>query len=38
MLAEDRELFDEILEKTHIPELEVERYLPQKKQKKLQIV
>lgn len=36
--AEDRELFDEILEKHRFRELQVELYLPQRRQKKLQTV
>ncbi len=36
--AEDRELFDEIWKRRIFQELQVERYLPQKRQKKLQTV
>lgn len=36
--AEDRELFDEILEKHRFRERQVELYLPQRRQKKLQTV
>lgn len=36
--AEDRELFDEILEKHRFRELQVELYIPQRRQKKLQTV